>query len=86
MFYGCSSLKSVPLFCTSKVTAMVRLFDGCSSLKSVPLFDTSNVTDMERLFDGCSSLEDLDVHNFKDYDFSVLDNDYLKEKYPEVYV
>jgi len=44
------------------------------------------VTDMERLFDGCSSLEDLDVHNFKDYDFSVLDNDYLKEKYPEVYV
>ena len=56
MFYGCSSLTSVPLLDTSNVTNMSSMFYGCSSLTSVPLLDTSNVTNMKSMFYGCSSL------------------------------
>ena len=35
MFYDCSSLTTVPLLDTSKVTNMYRMFYGCLSLTSV---------------------------------------------------
>jgi len=41
---------------------------------------------MAYMFDGCSSLNDVDPYNFKGFDFSNLDNNYLKEQYPEVYI
>jgi surface protein len=56
MFYGCSSLTSVPLFDTSNVTSTYEMFRGCSNLTSSPLFDTRNVTNMGDMFYGCSSL------------------------------
>ena len=43
MFFGCSSLQSVPLFDTSSVTTMSTMFTSCSSLQSVPAFDVSSV-------------------------------------------
>ena len=35
MFYNCTSLTSVPLFDTSNVTNMGRMFDGCTSLTTL---------------------------------------------------
>jgi surface protein len=57
MFYGCSSLKEVPEFDTSKVTNMSGMFYGCESLKKVPKFDTSKETNKDYIFDGCTDLK-----------------------------
>ena len=43
MFYGCSSLQSVPALNTANVTNMTNMFQGCSSLQSVPVLNTANV-------------------------------------------
>lgn len=56
MFFGCSSLISVPTMDTSSVTNMGAMFSGCSSLISVPPMDTRNVTNMMQMFNNCSSL------------------------------
>lgn len=56
MFYGCTSLTSVPLFDTSKSTNMNGMFFQCYALTSVPLFDTSKVTDMYSMFFQCYAL------------------------------
>lgn len=58
MFYGCSSLVSVPDMDTSQVTNMGNMFRVCSSLVSVPDLDASNVTEMRYMFNGCQSLTD----------------------------
>jgi len=39
MFYSCSSLESVPLFCTSKVKYMFHLFNNCSKLKYIDAYN-----------------------------------------------
>ncbi|MCQ2125072.1 MAG: BspA family leucine-rich repeat surface protein [Fibrobacter sp.] len=57
MFYGCTSLTSVPLFNTSKVNDMSSMFNGCTSLTNVPLFDTSNVTEMYSMFEECKNIQ-----------------------------
>ena len=65
MFYGCSSLSSLPdisKWNTSNVTDMSCMFDRCSSLSSLPdisKWNTSNVTNMSCMFYGCSSLSSL---------------------------
>ena len=56
MFYGCSSLTSVPQLNTAKVTDMYCTFYGCSSLATIPLLNTSKTTDMNAMFCNCSSL------------------------------
>jgi surface protein len=56
MFDRCTGLATVPLFDTSKVTSMNKMFYYCKSLTSVPLFDTSNVTSMESAFYECDAL------------------------------
>lgn len=58
MFYGCSSLTTVPTMDTSQVTNMASMFSDCSSLTSVPDMNTSQVTDMRWMFYDCSSLTD----------------------------
>ena len=56
MFYGCSSLKSLPdlsKWDTKNVTNMSYMFYRCSSLKSLPdisKWDTKNVTNMSNMF------------------------------------
>ena len=59
LFYGCSSLTSVPEFDTSQVTDMRYMFEGCASLTSVPDLDTSNVTNMLSMFSYCASLTSI---------------------------
>ena len=56
MFYGCSSLTSVPQLNTAKVTDMYCTFYGCSSLATIPLLNTSKTTNMHAMFSNCSSL------------------------------
>ena len=56
MFFGCSSLISVPTMDTSSVTNMRAMFSRCSSLIAVPPMDTSQVTNMMQMFVECSSL------------------------------
>ena len=66
LFYGCTSLTTVPDMDTSNVTSMRSVFKGCSSLTSVPDMDTSNVTRMIYTFHGCTSLTtvpDMDTSN-----------------------
>jgi hypothetical protein len=59
MFYGCTSLRSVPaVMDTSLVTNMAYMFNGCTSLRSVPaVMDTSLVTNMEGFGISMRSLE-----------------------------
>lgn len=61
LFYGCSSLKSIPAMNTQNVTNMYSMFNGCVKLSTVPLLNTSNVTNMFRMFDNCSSLKTIPV-------------------------
>ena len=63
VFYGCSSLQSIPLFNTSSVTNMTSMFQNCSSLTCIPLFNTSSVNDMTSMFTGCSSLQSVPLFN-----------------------
>ena len=63
MFYGCSSLTSVPQLNTSNNTSMRMMFYECSSLTSVPQLNTAKVTDMYRTFYGCSSLVTIPLLN-----------------------
>jgi len=86
MFSYCKSLESVPLFNTVNVTYMSYMFKNNTSLVTVPTFDTTNVVNMNGMFDNCVSLKYINAYNFKGYNFSTLDNDYLKEHYPELYV
>jgi surface protein len=86
MFFDCYNLKSVPKIDTSNVTNMSYMFENCKNLKSVPKLDTSKVHNMYGMFDGCINLKKIDIENFPLYDFSELNNKYLKEKYPEYFI
>ena len=65
MFYGCSSLKSLPDLSklkTNNITNMNMMLYGCSSLKyltDLSKWKTNNVTTMNMMFYGCSSLKSL---------------------------
>ena len=66
MFYGCSSLSSLPDISKwnfNNVIDMSYMFYGCSSLSSLPdisKWNTNNVTDMSYIFF-------LDVHHYHLY-------------------
>ena len=65
IFYGCSSLISLPDITnwnTSKIKSMKGLFCWCSSLTSLPdisKWNTFNVNDMSEMFSFCKSLKSL---------------------------
>ena len=65
MFYGCSSLSSLPdisKWNTNNVTNLSWMFYGCSSLSYLPdisKWNTNNVNNMSGMFNGCSSLSSL---------------------------
>ena len=65
MFYGCSSLESLPNISKWNIENIIDisgLFYKCSSLKYIPdisKWDISNVKNMSGLFYKCSSLEEL---------------------------
>ena len=64
MFYGCSSLTSIPALDTSKVSVMRSMFYGCSSLTSIPQLDASNASDMLYMFTNCSRLTSIGFYGF----------------------
>jgi len=37
-------------------------------------------------FDGCESLKDINPFNFQIYDFTKLNNQFIKGQYPELYI
>ena len=62
MFFGCSSLSSLPNISkwnTNKVINMYGIFSECSSLSSLPdisKWNTNNVTYKNDMFDECSNI------------------------------
>ena len=72
MFYGCSSLSSLPDISnwnTNNVTNMWGIFCGCSSLSFLPdisKWSTNKVKDMRYMFRGCSSLSSLSGNDSKE--------------------
>jgi len=72
MFYGCSSLSSLPdisKWNLSNVVNISGMFCGCKSLSYLPnisKWDTSRIDNMSMLFAGCKSLEILpDISKWK---------------------
>jgi surface protein len=69
-----SRLKRVPLFDTSKVTTMQRMFQRCESLIEVPEFDTSAVTNMSGMFYGgklgAVPAVDMKLESIPNFDYS----------------
>ena len=66
MFEGCTSLTSIPLLDTSKVTVMANMFNGCTNLTTVPALDASNVTREDAFvgaFANCTNLKSILMTN-----------------------
>lgn len=59
MFYGCSSLSTVPALDTSSGGNFFAMFHSCSSLQTIPALDTSSGTNFGGMFNGCSSLSSI---------------------------
>ena len=59
MFYNCTSLTSIPLLNTPKLTSMQHAFNNCTSLTSIPQLNTAKVTSFYSCFYGCSNLTDV---------------------------
>jgi len=59
MFYGCSSLQTIPLIDTSSGTSFSQMFYGCYSLRSIPQLATDNGTTFSKMFYDCRSLETI---------------------------
>ena len=68
MFYGCSSLETIPLLDTSSIETTIiqpyyngfeSMFDGCSSLISVPPLDVSMSPNLNAMFRGCYKLTSI---------------------------
>jgi surface protein len=57
MFSSCSSLQTVPLFDTAKVTIISGMFGNCSSLQAIPFFNFSAVTTVSQPFQNCNNLK-----------------------------
>ncbi len=81
MFYGCSSLSSLPdisKWDTGNVVNMGSMFEGCLSLTSLPdisKWNTSNVTNMGDMFNGCLSLSSLpDISKWNTDKLTNMDN------------
>ena len=66
LFYGCSSLKSVPALNTSNIIDMSNMFRNCMSLIEIPELDVSKADDTRFMFYKCTnlvSIPNLDTSN-----------------------
>lgn len=59
MFNKCSSLTKVPLFDTSRASAINEFCNACTKLKEVPAFDLSNAQGLYSLFANCKEIEEI---------------------------
>jgi len=65
MFYGCTSLTTVPTMTVTSVTNFERAFYGCSSLTSVGSWVMSAGTSFTSTFYGCSSITTCNISAFR---------------------
>jgi surface protein len=67
-FYGCSSLKTIPVnnWNVENVEDLSYTFAWCSSLKTIPIdnWNTRKVRAMKATFTKCTSLESLNISNW----------------------
>ena len=56
MFYGCTSLASVPEIDKAQGTNFNSMFSGCTKLAAAPPLDTSKGTSFSSMFYNCTSL------------------------------
>lgn len=63
MFYGCKSLKNVPLYDFSNFDYLEMVFMNCESLEIIPCFNTSGVGSMVQFLDGCKKLKEVPAFN-----------------------
>lgn len=61
-FYGCTNLKEVPFFNTSKVTSFERTF-ASTALLNIPPIDTSSATNMFQMFSSCLNIKTIPYIN-----------------------
>ena len=65
-FQNMTYIKGIPLYDTSNMTKVSRLFSNCYNLITIPQLNTSNVTVMSKTFSGCrnlTSIPQLDTSN-----------------------
>ena len=65
LFFGCSSLQTVPALNTSSGTNFTGMFSACYALQTVPVLDTSSGTNFSTMFQGCYALQWSDVYGGK---------------------
>ena len=63
MFYGCSSLQTVPALNTAAGTNFAAMFQNCYSLQTVPALNTAAGTNFTYMFYGCYSLQQVPALN-----------------------
>ena len=63
LFFGCSSLQTVPALNTAAGTNFTSMFTGCSSLQQVPALNTSSGTNFTSMFQSCYSLQQVPALN-----------------------
>lgn len=68
-FSGLTSITSVPMFDTSKVTTFTRMFFHCENLISIPQYNTENAKSLGYMFMGCYKLKNIPI-----LDTSKVDN------------
>jgi hypothetical protein len=73
------------------VTDMAHMFSGCYSLETIPNFVFNkevlyNTDKMQYTFSACCNVNNFNPYNYPKYDFAKLNNSFLKEKYPELYI
>jgi surface protein len=56
MFYGCSSLKKIPLLDTQKVTNFTNMFYNCLALTELPALNLTAGTNFTTMFTNASGI------------------------------
>jgi len=86
MFKKCRNLQSVDLLDTSKCVDFFRTFNGCENLTRVTGLIGNGSNKVSSMFDGCVKLECINPYDFPDYDFTTLENKWIKDNYPELFI
>ena len=65
LFFGCSSLQTVPALDTALGTNFSNMFQNCYALQTVPALDTALGTNFSNMFQNCYALQWSDVYGGK---------------------
>ena len=59
MFHSCSSLETIPLLNTSKVTSGYNMFNSCASLKTIPKLNFESMTNISSFLSGANNVVNI---------------------------